>query len=326
MYIDELKFSLWADFIERDYLDNEFKELVGDGVVNGATSNPAIFKNAILNSPAYKTQLASLGSMGAKEKYEAVAFYDITKAADILKPLFDKKDDGYVSIEVDPYLCDDANATIAEGKRIFAAVNRPNVMIKVPATPAGYVAMEELTSLGIPVNATLIFKKEQAASCAKAFERGVAKYGETIDTVISVFVSRVDRAIDATLAERGVEVALSGIYNTADIYNEIERMKVSGCRALFASTGVKGDSLPPHYYVERLLAYNSVNTAPVDTIKAYHKDGGKNKALPIPQNVIEAHFEKVKNAGIDIDKILDEQIADGLDAFKDAFKDILEAL
>jgi transaldolase len=136
----------------------------------------------------------------------------------------------------------------------------------------------------------------------------------------------VDRAIDATLAERGVEVALSGIYNTADIYNEIERMKVSGCRALFASTGVKGDSLPPHYYVERLLAYNSVNTAPVDTIKAYHKDGGKNKALPIPQNVIEAHFEKVKNAGIDIDKILDEQIADGLDAFKDAFKDILEAL
>jgi transaldolase len=159
MYIDELKFSLWADFIERDYLDNEFKELINQGIVNGATSNPAIFKNAILNSPAYKTQLASLGSMGAKEKYEAVAFYDITKAADILKPLFDKKDDGYVSIEVDPYLCDDANATIAEGKRIFAAVNRPNVMIKVPATPAGYVAMEELTSLGIPVNATLIFKK-----------------------------------------------------------------------------------------------------------------------------------------------------------------------
>ena len=326
MYIEELKFSLWADFIERDYLDNEFKELINQGIVNGATSNPAIFKNAILNSPAYKTQLESLGDVSAKEKYEAVAIYDITKAADILKPLFESGDDGYVSIEVDPYLCDDAKATIAEGKRLFASINRPNVMIKVPATPAGYIAMEELTSLGIPVNATLIFKKEQAVSCAKAFRKGVEKYGKSVDTVISIFVSRVDRALDATLAKHGVAVSLSGIYNTAYVYEEIQNMKVQGCRALFASTGVKDDSLPAYYYVEGLLAYNSVNTAPVDTIKAYHKDGGKQQALPISQDVIKAHFEKVKNAGIDVDKVLDELIADGLKAFKDAFKDILEAL
>lgn len=140
MYIEDLKFSLWADFIEKK-------------IINGATSNPAIFKNAILNSGAYKKQLESLGGISAKEKYEAVAIYDISKAADILRPLFDAKDDGYVSIEVDPSLYDDAAATIAEGKRLFKTINRPNVMIKVPATTVGYTAMEELISIGIPVNA-----------------------------------------------------------------------------------------------------------------------------------------------------------------------------
>ena len=326
MYIEDLKFSLWADFIERDYLDNEFKELIAKGIINGATSNPAIFKNAILTSPAYKTQLDSLGSISAKEKYEAVAIYDITKAADILRPLFDKGDDGYVSIEVDPFLCDDAAATISEGKRLFATINRPNVMIKVPATDAGYEAMTALTSEGIPVNATLIFKKDQAIKCAKAFAKGVEVFGNKVDTVISIFVSRVDRALDKDLALGAMKVSLTGIYNTADIYAEIESMNVRGCRALFASTGVKDDSLPAHYYIEDLLAYNSVNTAPVDTIKAYVKDGGKEQALPISPDLIFAHFANITRLGIDFDAVLDKQIEDGLEAFKEAFKEILEAL
>jgi len=326
MYIEDLKFSLWADFIERDYLDGEFKELINDGIINGATSNPAIFKNAILNSSAYKTQLASLDGLDAKEKYEAVAIYDIQKASDILSPLFEKMDDGYVSIEVDPFLCNDAEATIAEGKRLFKTIDRKNVMIKIPATDAGYIAMQELVANGIPVNATLIFKKSQAISCAKAFESGVKQFGSKVDTVISIFVSRVDRALDATLTQKGIDVALSGIYNTADIYTTIEDMKVLGCRALFASTGVKDDSLPAHYYIEELLAYNSVNTAPIDTIKAYKINGLKDAKLPIPQKKIKQHFDAIKNAGIDFDKILDKQVTDGLESFKDAFKDILKAL
>jgi len=326
MYIEDLKFSLWADFIERDYLDNEFKELIAKKVINGATSNPAIFKNAILNSPAYKEQLASLGKIDAKEKYEAVAIYDITKAADILRPLYDKGDSGYVSIEVDPLLCDDAKATISEGKRLFKTINRPNVMIKVPATSAGYEAMEELTSVGIPINATLIFKKEQAISCANAFKRGVYKYDKKVDTVISIFVSRVDRALDEKLAKNGIDIALSGIYNTADIYATIEQMAVNGCRALFASTGVKDDSLPAEYYIQKLLAFNSVNTAPVDTILAFDKSTLREASLPIAKDVIDAHFAKIKEAGIDFDAVLDAQIEDGLIAFKDAFRDILKAL
>ncbi|MFA6197482.1 MAG: transaldolase [Sulfurimonas sp.] len=326
MYIEDLKFSLWADFIEREYLDNEFKELIASGIINGATSNPAIFKNAILNSPAYKEQLKTLSGHTPKQKYEALAIYDISKAADILKPLYDKGDDGYVSIEVDPFFCDDASATIAEGKRLFAEINRKNIMIKVPATEAGYTAMKELTACGIPVNATLIFSKNQAVACAKAFAEGVAKYGSKLDTVISVFVSRIDRALDAKLAQNGVEIALTGIYNSADIYNTIEKMGVKGCRVLFASTGVKDDSLPPHYYVSQLLAYNSVNTAPIDTIKAFHANGNKEKALPISDAIIQEHFAKVLACGIDFESVLDVQIRDGLSAFKDAFRDILEAL
>ncbi|MEA3331096.1 MAG: transaldolase [Campylobacterota bacterium] len=340
MYIGDLKFSLWADFIERDYLDSEFKDLIDKKIINGATSNPAIFKNAILNSPAYKEQLAGLDGLSPKEKYEAVAIYDIQKAADILKPLYDSGDDGYVSIEVDPFLCDDAEATISEGKRLFKTIERKNVMIKVPATDAGYEAMEELVACGIPLNATLIFSKSQAISCAKAFERGVKRNGESVDTVISIFVSRIDRALDNKLSQNGIAVALSGIYNSADIYAKIEEMGVSGCRTLFASTGVKKDkvncearegslgcdSLPPHYYVEKLLAYNSVNTAPIDTIKAFYASGAKESALPISSSLIKEHFSKIASVGIDFDELIEKQISDGLDAFKDAFRDILESL
>ncbi len=326
MYLKDLKFSLWADFIERDYLDGEFKKLIESGAINGATSNPAIFKNAILTSEAYKTQLASLEGLSAKEKYEAVAIYDIQKAADILKPLYEVGDDGYVSIEVDPFLCDDATATIEEGRRLYKAIGRENVMIKIPATSAGYKAMEALTSEGIAVNATLVFKKEQAIECAKAFREGIKCYGKKVDTVISVFVSRVDRAIDATLKEKGVERALTGIYNSALIYDAIEAMGVEGCRTLFASTGVKDDSLPAHYYIEKLLAFNSVNTAPVETIEAFIKDGKTLQALPIAQDTIIAHFAKVQAAGVDLESALDTQIADGLEAFKVAFSDILESL
>jgi len=326
MYIEDLKFSLWADFIEREYLDNEFKELIEKKIINGATSNPAIFKNAILSSDAYIAQLESLGDMGAKEKYEAVAKYDITKAADILRPLYDAGDDGYVSIEVDPFFCDDAAATIAEGKRLFSEIARPNVMIKVPATEAGYEAMEALSAAGIPVNATLVFKKEQALNCLKAFQKGHAKNGSSVATVISIFVSRVDRALDATLLEKGVAVALTGIYNSAAIYAAIEAEKVENCRTLFASTGVKDDSLPAHYYIEKLLAYNSVNTAPIDTIKAFDKDGKKEALLPISEHVIEEHMQQVKDAGIDLERELQKLIDDGLEAFKEAFQEILEAL
>ncbi|MDD3595537.1 transaldolase [Sulfuricurvum sp.] len=324
MYIAEARFALWADFIERTFLEKEFKILIDKGIVNGATSNPAIFKNAILTSPAYKEQLSMLGNLSPKEKYEAVAMYDIQKAADILRPLYDAGDDGYVSIEVDPYLCDDAGGTIAEGIRLHRSIGRPNVMIKVPATESGYQAMEALASEGIAVNATLVFSVDQALKCAEAFAKASKK--ASVDTVISVFVSRIDRAVDEILRSNGVTTGLSGIMNAADIYNRVEALKVPKCRVLFASTGVKGDEFRASYYIDELLAPNSVNTAPIATIDAYVAGNDKSLKLPLASSVIVSHQQKVIQAGVDMDRVIDEQIREGLEAFKVAFTEILNAL
>ena len=326
MYLPQIKFSLWADFIEREFIDTGLKRLIEEGIVNGATSNPAIFKNAILNSPAYRNQIESLKNHAPKAKYEAVAVYDIQKAADVLRPLYDKGDDGYVSIEVDPHLCFDALGTIEEGRRLHRTIGRPNVMIKVPATDAGYEAMETLTSEGIAVNATLVFSKDQAIACANSFARGREKGSVYVDTVISIFVSRLDRAIDAALEAKGIQSALSGIYNAADIYTAVEGMEVPRCRVLFASTGVKGGGLRPSYYVDELLAANSVNTTPIETIEAFVAHGDKEPKLPIDSKVIEAHFEKVAAAGIDMENVFAQLMEEGLDAFKTAFDEILATL
>ena len=325
MYIAESRFALWADFIERTFLEHGFKELIAQGIINGATSNPAIFKNAILTSEAYKSQLSELEGLSSKEKYEALAMADIQTAADVLRPLFDAGDDGYVSIEVDPFLCDDAEATITEGVRLYEMISRPNVMIKVPATEAGYRAMEVLASQGIPVNATLVFSVEQALKCAQAFERA-ARVGDAADTVISVFVSRIDRAIDESLRAKGVATSLTGIMNAADIYNRVEEMGVPGCRVLFASTGVKGDDLRASYYVDELLAPNSVNTAPIGTIDAFVQGGDKTMKLPLEAAVIADHMRRVADAGVSMDEVIDQQIREGIEAFKEAFHEILNTL
>ncbi|MDD2829756.1 MAG: transaldolase [Sulfuricurvum sp.] len=326
MYIPTERFSLWADFIERTFLEEGFKELVTNGIINGATSNPAIFKSAILTSSAYKEQIETLVDLTPKEKYEAIAIYDIQKAADILRPLYNVGDDGYVSIEVDPFLCDDADATIAEGIRLFETISRPNVMIKVPATEAGYSAMEVLAAQGIPVNATLIFSLQQALKCAEAFALAASKSGDVVDTVISVFVSRIDRAIDEKLIASKIEPGLMGIMNAAEIYNHVEELHIPKCRILFASTGVKGDDLRASYYIDELLASNSVNTAPIATIEAYVARGDKMIKLPLSYEKIDAHKVKVTNAGVDMDRVIEVQIQEGLDAFKVAFTEILSAL
>lgn len=324
MYIAEARFALWADFIERTFLEEGFKELIAKGVINGATSNPAIFKNAILTSPAYQDQIATLSHLTPKEKYESLAIFDIQRAAEILRPLYDAGDDGYVSIEVDPFLCDDAEATIAEGIRLYETIGAPNVMIKVPATRAGYEAMEALASRGIAINATLVFSVDQALECAKAFERSSKR--SSVDTVISVFVSRIDRAIDDVLRSQGVDTGKMGILNAADIYNRIEAMKVPGCRVLFASTGVKGDEFRASYYIDELLAANSVNTAPIATIDAFVQGEDKVLKLPISDEIIQMHHAKVSKAGISMDEIIHTQIIEGLDAFKVAFREILSEL
>ncbi len=326
----DINFSLWLDFIERDYLKNEFSALIEKGIVNGATSNPAIFANAITTSPAYKEQLVSLEGKSAKEKYEALAIEDIRTAAQMLRPLYNAGNDGYISIEVDPFLCNDTKGTIEEGKRLFKEIGEPNVMIKVPATVAGYEAMTALMADGISVNATLVFSPKQAIQCFKAMTKGIQK-GETygacrVEGVISIFVSRFDRMLDDELEAVGIDPAKTGIYNAAKIYNMIEGNSIPNIRALFASTGVKGDSLAPNYYIKELMASHSVNTAPLATIEAQLKTDDTKELLPIENSVINGYFMNLEDNGFNMDKIYKQLLDEGLVAFEESFKDMLEQI
>jgi transaldolase len=326
----DINFSLWLDFIERDYLKNEFGKLLEQGIVNGATSNPAIFANAITTSSAYKEQLATLEGKSAKEKYEALAIQDIKTAAQMLRPLYDDGNDGYISIEVDPFLCNDTKGTIEEGKRLFKAIGEPNVMVKVPATQAGYEAMTVLMADGISVNATLVFSPKQATQCFKAMTKGIAqgeKFGSCrVEAVISIFVSRFDRALDVELEASGIDTHKTGIYNAAKIYNMIEGNEVPNIRALFASTGVKGDELTANYYIKGLMAPHSVNTAPLATIEAHLKTNETAEILPIDDTVLNGYFMNLEDNGFKMDDIYQELLDEGLVAFEKSFSDMLEKI
>ncbi len=330
MFNRDISFSLWLDFIERNFLENEFRDLIDSGIINGATSNPAIFANAITTSQAYKEQLIELEGLSAKEKYEAIAIKDIKRAAQLLRPLYDDGNDGYISIEVDPALCHDANGTFEEGKRLFKTIDEPNVMIKVPATDEGYGAMTRLMEIGIPVNATLIFSPAQAKECLKAMKIGInnwANYGGgLVQGVVSVFVSRFDRELDASLEEKGIEVSKTGIYNAGKIYRMIERNHTPSIRALFASTGVKGDTLPTDYYVRELFGSRLVNTAPLETIMAYTKNPENEAILPLSSKVINDYFKKLEDNGICMDTIYAKLLEDGLKAFIDSFDAMLSKI
>jgi transaldolase len=322
----EIGFSLWLDFVERDYLKNEFGALIEKGIINGATSNPAIFASAITTSPAYKAQLESLAGKSPKEKYEALAIEDIRTAAQALRPLYDEDNDGYISIEVDPFLSNDTQGTIEEGKRLFAAIGEPNVMVKVPATHAGYEAMRELLAEAITVNAPLIFSPTQAQRCVKAMEKGMAQTDKKVNGVISVFVSRFDRMLDGDLAQSGIDTGLTGIYNAAKIYNMIEKSGNENIRTLFASTGVKGDALPAYYYMRELLAPHSVNTAPLATIESWLKVKPTPAKLPLEDTVVNGYFTKLADNGFDMETVYATLLKEGLEAFEKAFAEMLDTL
>ena len=326
----DIGFSLWLDFVERDYLKNEFGSLIEKGIINGATSNPSIFASAITTSPAYADQLKSLEGKSAKEKYEALAIDDIRTAAKALRSSYDEGNDGYISIEVDPFLSNDTQGTIEEGMRLFKAIGEPNVMVKVPATEAGYGAMTALLSTGISVNATLIFSPKQAKRCLKAMKKGFdafeASGGGRCEAVISVFVSRFDRLLDADLEKEGLEVAKTGIYNAAKIYNLIETNNTPSVRTLFASTGVKGDNLNADYYMRELLAPHSVNTAPLSTIESYISTEASEPKLPIEESEINGYFTKLADSGFDMEKVYAQLLKEGLEAFEQAFDEMLDTL
>lgn len=308
--------SIWIDYLDREFLDNEFRELVNSGLVNGLTSNPAIFANA-LKKDIYKEDLEKLKGKTPKEKYEEIAIKDIKKACDILMPLYEKGMDGFVSLEVDPTLINDAKGTIDEALRLVDKIKRDNLMIKIPANEAGYKAMKELSKRGININATLVFSPNQAMKALEAIENAQG--------VISIFVSRFDRKLNPILEKQNLAKDRVGFFNAIKIYNQIEELGAKNIRALFASMGVKQDYLEKDYYVKNLYLNNSVLTLPLDVIEEI-KDKELEESFHFQTKHIDAFFSFLSPAGINMQKIYQELFDEGVRAFEEAFEGMLKGL
>ncbi|MFP3897049.1 MAG: transaldolase [Anaerolineales bacterium] len=345
-----LRQAIWLDYIDRPLLTSgELAGLVEEGI-RGVTSNPTIFERAIAGSEAYEKDLADAARAGrsAEEIYECLVLDDIRQALEILYPVYEETDglDGYVSLEVDPLLANDTEGTVAEARRLFDEIDRPNLLIKVPATPAGIPAIERLIEEGVNVNATLIFSQSHYEAVARAYIRGLEKRAEgdkavaNLASVASLFVSRMDTAVDEMLEERG-ETDLQGkiaIANAKMVYQGFEgvfsgerweALAAQGARVqrpLWASTSTKNPTYPDTLYVERLIAPHTVNTMPPGTLDAFCDHGMVATTIYSGiQNATE-YLARLDALGIDIDTVAKDLQEDGVKQFTDSFKSLLETI
>ncbi|MBN1889945.1 MAG: bifunctional transaldolase/phosoglucose isomerase [Thermoflexales bacterium] len=354
--------SLWWDDVRREYLvSGELERLVEQDGILGVTSNPSIFKNAIVGSTTYDQAIRALVEAGksSQEIYAALTLEDITQAVDVLRPVYERTDggDGYVSLEVSPLLAADATGTVREARLLWEAIQRPNLMIKVPATPESIPAVRELIASGINVNATLIFSIQAHEEVMEAYLAGLedrASSGAPLDKIASVasfFVSRVDTLVDRLLDERiGLAAgedekarlrALQGQAAVANAKLAYARFKqvfgsprfaalaAKGARVqrpLWASTSTKNPAYRDVLYVEELIGPDTVNTAPPVTVAAF-KDHGV-VAATLERDVDKAHalMKSLAEVGIDMDAVTTQLLDEGVKAFADAYRDLLAAI
>jgi transaldolase len=352
--------SIWLDYIRRDLIaGGELRRLIEEDGLRGMTSNPAIFEKAIAGSHDYDADIRMMAHDGKECKaiYEALSQRDVQGAADEFRPVYDETDgkDGYVSLEVNPHLAHDTNGTIAEARRLWAALNRPNIFIKVPATTEGLPAIQQLISEGINVNVTLLFGLPRYRQAAEAYLAGIearlaqGKPVKHVASVASFFVSRIDALVDPLLekiiAQGGDDVqlvkqvhgqvAIASAKVTYQIYKEIfgsDRFKKlteqGACvqRLLWASTGTKNPDYSDVKYVEALIGEETVDTAPVETLDAY-RDHGEPKAR-LEQDVEEAGWvlQRLLLLGIDIDQVAQQLEEEGVEKFNHPFDELMETL
>jgi transaldolase len=342
--------SVWYDNISRALLDSgEMQALIDEGIV-GVTSNPSILEKAIAQSEDYDNAICELALAGksTNEIYEALALEDIGETADLLKPVYDKTGgvDGYISLEVSPTLAHNTAGTIAEARRLFTGLGRPNIMIKVPATPEGIPAIETLTAEGININVTLIFSLSSYEDVMNAYITGLEKRlaaGQPIDHISSVasfFVSRVDTAVDKALEAKGNK-SLQGkiaVANAKIAYARFQQvfsgerwqaLAGNGARAqrpLWASTSAKNPAYPDTLYVDTLIGPDTVNTMPPATVEAF-KDHGV-VAVTLTEGVEDAagQLEALAQAGIDLDAVTDQLQIDGVAAFAKSFHSLIDSI
>jgi transaldolase/glucose-6-phosphate isomerase len=336
--------SIWYDNIRRSLLSTgELDRLVADGL-RGVTSNPAIFAKAIAGSDDYAEALAAMSSPDPQAAYERLAIEDIRAAADALLGVYEETRyrDGYVSLEVSPALAHDTAGTVAEAVRLWREVGRPNLMIKVPATPAGIPAIRALIVLGINVNVTLLFSTATYEKVADAYIGGLEQYAATggdisrIASVASFFVSRIDSAVDplVPLDLRG-RVAIA---NAKVAYERHERIYAGARwralaargaqtqRLLWASTSTKDPAYRDVVYVEELIGPDTVNTVPPATFDAFREHGRPRASLVTDRADAHRTLAELERFGIDLDRVTDRLLEEAVGAFQDAFAGLLDAV
>jgi len=361
---DLLKFgqSVWLDYIRRDLITSgELKRLIQSDGLRGMTSNPAIFEKAIAGSTDYADILASLKDrpdLDAKARYEIIAIRDIQDVADLLRPVYDEshRRDGYVSLEVSPYLARDTQGTMEEARRLWKSVDRPNVMIKVPGTAEGIPAFEQLISEGININVTLLFSQEVYQRVAEAYVRGVEKFAATggdvgrIASVASFFISRIDNSVDAELSallksgKSGDEQKLKGLQGKVAIANGKlayqrylnifsgalwDKLRSKGAqtqRVLWASTSTKNPAYPDILYVQEMIGPDTVNTIPPATFDAFRDHGQPRETLTEGVDEAKQVMQNLAAVGISINRITDKLTDDGVRLFEEAFDKLLAAV
>ncbi len=353
--------SIWMDNLSRDIIESgELKELITNRGICGITSNPAIFEKAIAGNKIYDADIEAgiKASKSVEEIYEDLVFTDIRNACDIFLPVYEKTNglDGYVSVEVPPTIAKDTATTIAEARRYYDTINRPNVMIKIPGTPEGLPAVEATIGSGINVNVTLLFSVESYVETAWAYIRGLEKLAEAggdvskVASVASFFLSRIDTNVDSRLDAKiqagGNSEKLSSLKGKIAIanakiayqkYKEIfgsdrwQALANKGAkvqRLLWASTSTKNPEYSDVMYVDELVGANTVNTLPPNTIEACadHCD---------PANRIESNIDaanqvinslKDDDVSIDINEVMDELLEEGIDKFIKPFKSLMSSL
>ncbi|TMK38382.1 MAG: transaldolase [Actinobacteria bacterium] len=348
--LHEAGVSIWLDTLSRELLrSGEFAELIRDSSVTGATSNPTIFAQAITGSDLYDDQLRELSDSGerdAQQLFFSLALDDVREAARLLRPAYDRSRgrDGFISFECTPDLADDTEATIAQACDLWQRLDQPNVMIKVPGTPAGLPAIEELTRRGVNVNITLLFSIERYEQVIEAYLRGLGarvQAGEPLEQISSVasfFLSRIDTKVDPQLPEgsplRG-QVALASArvayqrYRASFTGSEWEQLERRGAKPqppLWASTGTKNNEYSDVMYVSELIGPDVVNTMPEKTLRAFADHGKVARTLDAEPQAAERTLAEAGAAGIDLAGVTAELEREGVQSFCDSYNQLLECI
>lgn len=343
--------SIWLDSFDRKLMDSgELQKLIDEDALCGITSNPSIFEKAVTSSSDYDEDIRKLASENKSDEeiFFGFATSDIQRAADILKPVYDKAKgtDGFVSLEVSPHLANDTEGTIKQARELWKIVSRKNVMIKIPGTKEGLVAIKQCISEGININVTLLFGLDRYREVTEAYISGLeerVKNNQPIDHVESVasfFLSRIDVLIDPILKEKKLdnlvgEIAIASAKEAYEIYKEVffsdrfkslEQKGASKQKVLWASTSSKDPSFSDVKYVEALIGPDTINTLPMETINAFRDHG--NAASRLENGLLSAtkHLEQLKENGIKLDELTQQLEEEGVQKFNKAYDSLLKAI